>query len=61
MELLNSHKIRLETHTHPDYEKIIPSTDDRNFIASFGQKSSKIVSSYTGKVIEFHANMFEDI
>ena len=61
MTLLNTHKVRLEIHTHPDYEKIIPSNDDRMFIASFGQKSSKIISSYTGKIIEFHSNMFEDI
>lgn len=61
MELLRSHKVRLEAHTHPDRGRIIPSADDRRFIASIGQKSSKIVSSYTGKVIEFTANMFEDI
>ncbi len=61
MELLNSHKVRLEIHTHPDRERIIPSADDRAFIASFGQSKSKIISSYTGKIIEFHADQFEDI
>jgi hypothetical protein len=61
MALLESHKVRLETHTHPDREQIIPSSDDRNFIASIGQKGSKIVSSYTGQIIEFTANLFEDL
>lgn len=61
MSLLEGHKIRLECHSHPDYEMIIPSQDDRDFIASFGQKSSRIVSSYTGKVITFHANRFDDL
>lgn len=60
MSLLNEHKIILECHSHPDYETIVPSQDDRDFIASIGQKSSRIVSSYTGKVITFKANRFED-
>lgn len=42
MELLRSRKVRLETHTHPDYERISPSNDDRRFIASFGQKQVKL-------------------
>lgn len=61
MSLLQDRKIRLECHSHPDYDKIIPSQDDRNFIAMFGQKTSRIVSSYTGKVITFDANRFNDI
>ena len=61
MELLNSHKLFLEIHTHPDFEKIVPSSEDRKFIASFGQKKSKIISSYTGKIIEFQANWFDDL
>lgn len=61
MNLLEGHKICLECHSHPDYETIVPSQDDRDFIASFGQKSSRIVSSYTGKVITFHANRFDDL
>ncbi len=61
MSLLREHKISLECHSHPDFEMIIPSQDDRNFIASFGQKSSRIISSYTGKVITFNANRFEDL
>ena len=61
MELLNSHKITLEIHSHPDKEKIYPSMEDRLFIASYGQNSSKIISSYTGKIIHFSKNMFDDI
>lgn len=60
MSLLKEHKISLECHSHPDYDKIIPSQDDRDFIARFGQKSSRIVSSYTGKVITFKADGFFD-
>lgn len=60
MSLLEEHKIRLECHSHPDCGKIIPSQDDRDFIASFGQKTSRIVSSYTGKIITFHSNRFDD-
>ena len=58
--VLKEHKISLECHSHPDYDKIIPSQDDRDFIARFGQKSSRIVSSYTGKVITFQADGFFD-
>ena len=61
MSLLEEHKICLECHSHPDCGTIVPSQDDRNFIASFGQKTSRIVSSYTGKVITFHANKFDDL
>ncbi len=61
MGLLESHKVRLEAHTHPDRERIIPSFDDRDFIKSIGQKNSKIVSSYTGKVIVFSDNVYNDL
>lgn len=61
MNLLEGHKICLECHSHPDFGTIVPSQDDRNFIASFGQKTSRIVSSYTGKVITFNANRFDDL
>ena len=59
MILLNSHKAELVAHTHPDYEAIIPSAADRNFIRSYGQKKSKIISAYTGQIIEFTSDMFE--
>ena len=61
MELLESHKVSLEIHTHPDYGRIIPSSDDRAFLLHIGQKSSRIISSHTGKIMIFHANLFDDI
>ncbi len=61
MELLCSHKIYLECHTHPDYDFITPSVQDRNFLNYIGQKKSKIISSITGNEIEFSANRFEDL
>ena len=59
MTLLCSHKAELVAHTHPDYETIIPSAADRNFIKSIGQKKSKIISAYTGQIIEFTSDRFE--
>ena len=59
MTLLNSHKAELVAHTHPDYENIVPSAADRNFIRSYGQKKRKIISAYTGQIIEFTSDMFE--
>ena len=59
MGLLKEHKLRLECHSHPDYDKIVPSREDRDFIKFIGQRESKIVSSYTGKVITFTSDRFE--
>lgn len=59
MSLLMSHKAELIAHTHPDAGKIIPSAEDRRFIRSIGQKRSKIISAYTGQIIEFTSDMFE--
>ena len=59
MSLLNGHKAELVAHSHPDVDKIIPSAEDRNFIRSYGQKKSKIISAYTGQIIEFSSDMFE--
>lgn len=61
MTLLESHKARLEVHSHPDTGKISASQDDRDFIARFGQETSRIVSSYTGQIAEFHSSVFNDI
>ncbi len=61
MGLLLTNKLSLEVHTHPDRGRIIPSADDRSFLRYIGQKSSKIISSYTGKIMVFHANLGEDI
>ena len=59
MTLLNTHKAELVAHTHPDYETIIPSAADRKFIHSFGQKKSKIISAYSGQIVEFTSDLFE--
>lgn len=59
MLLLVNHKAELIAHTHPDFDRIIPSAEDRNFIKSYGQKSSKIISAYTGQIVEFTTNMFD--
>lgn len=61
MDLLKAHKLRLECHTHPDIGTIIPSADDREFIKAIGQQKSRIISSYTGIIVEFQANIFNDI
>lgn len=61
MALLQTHKLRLEIHSHPDFGKIAPSSGDRNFLKAIGQKKSKIISSYTGKILEFSDNEFEDL
>lgn len=59
MELLKSHKLQLECHSHPDHERIIPSKEDRDFLKYIGQKESKIISSYSGKEITFTSDRFE--
>gem|GEM_PF-2687165 len=59
MSLFYSHKIALEAHSHPDFERIVPSTEDRNFLKAIGQKESKIISSYTGKIVTFTQDRFD--
>lgn len=61
MNLLKSHTVRLEIHSHPDRGVIVPSEDDRNFLKAIEQKESKIISSYTGKIITFTTNKFDDM
>lgn len=61
VELLKIGKLELVAHTHPDYDKIVPSTDDRKFLKQIGQKSSVIVSYITGKELVFTQNIFEDL
>ena len=41
-----------------DYEKITPSSDDRKFLKVIGQKYSKIISSYTGKIAKFYKRAY---
>lgn len=59
MTLFYAHKIRLEIHSHPDFGKVTPSMEDRAFLKEIGQKESKIISSYTGKIITFSQDRFE--
>ncbi len=61
LELLQAKKLRLIAHTHPDYGKIIPSAEDREFLKHIGQKSSVIISYITGSEFEFGLNSFEEI
>ena len=58
--LLQAKKLRLIAHTHPDYGKITPSADDREFLKHINQKTSIIVSSITGIDYEYESNLFED-
>lgn len=58
--LLQTKKLRLIAHTHPDYGKITPSADDREFLKHINQKTSVIVSSITGVDYEYESNLFED-
>ena len=47
-------------HTHPDYNFIEPSTDDRDFLKYIGQQKSIIISYITGYEMEFTSNIFDD-
>ena len=60
LELLKQKKLRLVAHTHPDYDEIIPSKDDRLFLKQIDQKESIIISYITGKEQKFSASLFEN-
>lgn len=60
LDLLQTKKLRLIAHTHPDYGEIKPSAEDRQFLKHIDQKSSIIVSYVTGVEYEFTSNFFED-
>lgn len=61
LELLKQKKLRLIAHTHPDYDEIIPSKDDRLFLKQIGQDESIIISYITGKEQTFSANLFDNL
>lgn len=61
IKLLKEHKFELIAHTHPDWDAIIPSQNDRNFLKVIGQERSIIVSSMTGKERAFGRSIFEDV
>ncbi len=52
-------KMELIAHSHPDMDKIIPSKEDREFLKKINQKTSIIISWYTGRQIEFSTDEFE--
>lgn len=60
-ELLINGKFELVAHSHPDKDKIIPSSNDRECIKKLNQKESQIISWYTGEIYTFHADEFEDL
>ena len=61
LDLLKTKKLRLIAHTHPDYNIIEPSDDDRKFLEYIEQHSSIIISYITGVESEFTANLFADL
>jgi len=58
--LLLQGKYELIAHSHPDIE-ITASREDREFLRKIGQKSSVIISWYTGNMIKFYADPYEDL
>ena len=56
MDMLMSGKFRLYAHTHPDYDDIRVSEDDRIFLKEIAQKESIIVSWITGAYNLFSAD-----
>jgi hypothetical protein len=59
VEMLKNGKLSLYAHTHPDYDSVIPSDDDRDFLKFIGQNSSIIVSWITGREFSFTTNKFD--
>ena len=58
--LLVQGRMELVAHSHPDVDHIIPSSEDRDFLKSIGQKKSVIISWYTGRQLEFYADEFKE-
>lgn len=58
--LLLQGKYELVAHSHPDVE-LTASKEDRVFLIKIGQKSSMIISWYTGNILKFYADPFEDL
>ena len=53
-------KYRLIIHSHPDYDKLSPSADDREFLKKIDQKESLIISYITGEIRSFNQSVFDD-
>jgi len=60
LTLLKTKKLRLIAHTHPDFDSIKPSADDRDFLKYIEQSKSIIISYITGYTMEFTNNIFDD-
>ena len=58
-DFLESGKLRLYAHSHPNEDNPIPSNDDRRTLKIIHQKNSIIVSATTGRVVEYSQNQFE--
>lgn len=58
--LLLQGKYELVAHSHPDID-LMASAEDRDFLQYIGQKSSVIISWYTGNMIEFFADPYEEL
>ena len=50
----------LSAATHPDFDSIKPSADDRDFLKYIEQSKSIIISYITGYTMEFTNNIFDD-
>lgn len=59
-EALLSKKYSIYMHSHPDEDNPVPSKADRNVLIQIGQKTSKIISATTKRVIEYSSNSFLD-
>ncbi len=59
--LLIQGRMELVAHSHPDMDHIIPSREDRDFLKAIGQRKSVIISWYTGRQVEFYADVFEEM
>ena len=59
LEMLRAGKLRLIVHSHPDYDQIVPSPEDRKFLQYIGQESSRIISWITGRAAPFTSDPFE--
>ena len=61
IDLLKTKKFRLVIHSHPDYGIVTASREDRQFLKTINQKSSRIISFITGEISEFKDDLFEDL
>lgn len=60
-ERLRNGSLKLYAHSHPAEDIPVPSMDDRKLLQEIHQNTSLVVSATTGRVVEFSANMFEDL